>query len=154
VHEDYYRSALPRAVAYAATEHDGQLDLAREPYILHCLHVMAEQDTYYGMILGVLHDVVEDTSATVKDLQDEFCQEIAWGVSVLTKLKGEPYTDYIGRVEGATEEVVLVKIADLRHNMDATRLPSPLMSRGPWADRIEKYASALAGLERSLRIKS
>jgi len=61
---------LERAVAIASLAHEGQVDKAGAPYILHPLRVMSSQVTTEAQIVAVLHDTVEDTDVTLADLAD------------------------------------------------------------------------------------
>lgn len=62
-------SKLAEAISLAALAHDGQVDKNGEPYILHCLRVMFAQTTEEARIVGVLHDLLEDTSWTADGLR-------------------------------------------------------------------------------------
>ena len=123
-------SSLERAIALAATAHEGQTDKAGQPYVLHLLRVMMAQTTgdmterasRPAMIAAVLHDIVEDTSYTFEDLQDEgFSEEIITAVEHLTRQDGESYASFARRA-GSHPIARMVKLADLEDNMDLTRL--------------------------------
>ena len=60
---------LEDAIALAVEAHRGQREKAGQPYILHVLRVMFSLDTEVERIVGVLHDVVEDTGRTFDDLR-------------------------------------------------------------------------------------
>ena len=68
-----------------------------------------------------LHDSVEDTETTFDDLIYYFGSSVAQAVDAITKRKGESYSEYLNRVK-ANPIARLVKIADLSHNMDLSRL--------------------------------
>jgi (p)ppGpp synthase/HD superfamily hydrolase len=73
------------------------------------------------MIIGVLHDLVEDTDWTLDDLREVgFPKEIVDGVDAMTKRPGEAYFDFIVRC-GQNEHAIDVKISDLHHNMTLSR---------------------------------
>lgn len=73
-------------------------------------------------IIGILHDVIEDSDWTVEDLQDVgFSDRIIKGVDGVTKRPGEPYFDFIVRCSLSGDDAIDVKINDLHHNSDATR---------------------------------
>jgi len=123
-------STLDRAVAIAVEAHTGQYDRAGRPYILHPLRVMAafqHEPAPHGealRIIGVLHDVVEDNPAwSLQRLREEgFAQEVLKALDHLTWHKqSERYEDFIRRAL-ANPLSRRVKIADLRDNMDLTRL--------------------------------
>ena len=117
-------STLERAVEIAREAHRGQLDKSGEEYIGHPLRVMAAGATLEEKIVGVLHDVVEDSSWTLGMLSDEgFSQEVIDALRCLTKLpEGESYDKYIARIK-SNPLAVAVKLNDLSDNMDIRRLP-------------------------------
>lgn len=108
-----------------ATEaHRGQLDKAGCDYIEHPLRVMAAGKSLDEKIVGVLHDVVEDTNWTFEDLAAEgFSAEVIEALRCVTKLsESEPYDKFIARVK-RNPLAVVVKLNDLSDNMDIRRLP-------------------------------
>ena len=130
---------LSKAIILAATAHTGQTDKAGKPYLQHICTVIAGVDTEEEMVTAALHDIVEDTEATHEQIRKEFGDNIARRVACLTHKKGEPYDDYIGRIM-ESKVAMKVKLSDLRHNMDLSRL-----DREPTAkdlQRIQKYTKA------------
>ena len=133
---------LGKAIALAAELFDGVYDKGGQPYILHCLAVM------YGLPdvvddetrqIAVLHDIFEDTKATPDMLRElGFSERVISGILVLTHRSGESYSDYISRVS-VFFETVLVKLSDLQHNSDITRLKGVTEKD---LKRIEKYHRA------------
>lgn len=115
-------ATLERAVALAATVHDGQRDKAGQAYILHPLRVMMSMTTDEERMVAVLHDVVEDTDVTLDGLREQgFSEDVVRAVDCLTKRRGEGYPDFIQRV--ATDPLArLVKLADLEDNLNLLRL--------------------------------
>ncbi len=115
---------LSKAILIATNAHDGQFDKGGSPYIMHCIKVM-----YYTrstdpeiLAIAVMHDVVEDTKVTYKDLRDAGMSErVIEGVRALTKVHGETYEEYKARVK-MNPDARIVKMADLRHNSDIRRL--------------------------------
>ena len=109
----------------ATQAHQDQFDKGGKPYILHPLKVMhyirAEEDEELQCIaLG--HDLLEDTRVTERELYKmNFTPRVVEGIKALTKVNGEPYEDYKAKVL-ANKDAVVVKMADLRHNMDPRRL--------------------------------
>ena len=90
---------LDKAIAIAAKAHEGQVDKAGLPYILHPLRVMFARENEEERICAVLHDVIEDTNITLEDLRREgFSEEILFALACLTKLQGETYDAFIERV--------------------------------------------------------
>ena len=116
-------STLERAIEIATEAHRGQVDKAGNDYIQHPLRVMAAGKTANEKIVGVLHDVVEDTDWTFERLAAEgFSSEIIEALQCVTKLsEEEPYDEFIERVK-ASRLAVAVKLNDLADNMDIRRL--------------------------------
>jgi len=112
---------LERAIELAVTAYARQTDKAGATYIRHPLRVMQQMDTEEERIAAVLHDVVEDTSYTLDDIEDEFGATIRDAVDALTKRDNESYQEFAARA--ATNDIArTVKIADIEDNMDLTRL--------------------------------
>lgn len=113
---------LSRAILFATSLHINQTTFNGEPYILHPLHVMNNVKTIKQKIIAVLHDVVEDTDITVNTIRSQFDNEIADAVSLLTKVEGIKYEDYIENLKTSNnKDAIEVKIQDLKHNLDITR---------------------------------
>jgi len=114
---------LQRAIEIANKAHEGQVDKAGQPYIEHPLRVMDMGDTDEERIVGVLHDVIEDSDWTFEKLLEEgFSIEVVEALRCLTKLsKDEPYEKFIKRIK-KSPLAVKVKINDLTDNMDIRRL--------------------------------
>lgn len=117
-------STLERAIEIATEAHRGQFDKAGNDYIQHPLRVMAAGKTTDEKIVGVLHDVVEDTDWTFERLASEgFSSEVIEALRCVTKLsESEPYDKFIARVK-TSKLAVAVKINNLTDNMDIRRLP-------------------------------
>ena len=117
-------STLKRAIEIAAEAHCGQVDKAGNDYIGHPLRVMAAGKTTDERIVGVLHDVIEDSDWTFEMLAAEgFSDEVIEALKCVTKLSDiEPYDKFIARVK-TNPLAVAVKLNDLSDNMDIRRLP-------------------------------
>jgi (p)ppGpp synthase/HD superfamily hydrolase len=117
-------STLQRAIEIAAEAHKGQFDKAGRDYIGHPLRVMEMGKTEEEKIVGVLHDVVEDTDWTFEKLAEEgFSDEVITALKCVTKTsESENYDNFIDRVK-KNPLAVAVKINDLTDNMDIRRLP-------------------------------
>jgi GTP diphosphokinase / guanosine-3',5'-bis(diphosphate) 3'-diphosphatase len=134
---------LNLAIAIANQAHAGQLDKAGKPYISHPLTVMAQMDTLESKIVAVLHDAIEDSDLTIADLKQQgFPEFITAAIAAITKLDGEPYEDYILRVK-SNAIAHKVKIADVTHNMDISRIANPTEKD---FQRLEKYQKVLQKL--------
>ncbi|MBD2187818.1 HD domain-containing protein [Pseudanabaena mucicola] len=135
---------LAIAIAIATKAHEGQVDKAGKPYIAHPLMVMAQMDSLESKIVAILHDAIEDSELTIKDLVSEgFPSSITEAIAAITKLEGESYADYISRVK-SNPIATKVKIADLKHNMDLGRIPNPTEQD---FQRLAKYQQVLQELQ-------
>lgn len=115
---------LDKAIVIATNAHHGQLDKGGRPYILHPLAVMHMLDTDDEelMAIAMLHDVIEDTKVTYKDLRDAGMSErVIAGVRGMTKLPGQTLDEYKEQVF-SNRDTMMVKSCDLRHNSDFRRL--------------------------------
>lgn len=109
------------AIKLALEKHHGQTDKAGEPYILHPLRVMAQMQTEAEQIVGVLHDVVEDSDVTLETLRSlGYSEEIVTAIDHLSRREDESYEQFIQRIK-PHPLAVRVKLADLRDNMDIRR---------------------------------
>lgn len=117
-------STLERAIQIATEAHKGQFDKAGREYIGHPIRVMEMGKTEDEKIVGVLHDVIEDTDWTFERLEAEgFSQEVINALRCVTKTsENENYDDFIDRVK-KNPLAASVKINDLTDNMDIRRLP-------------------------------
>jgi (p)ppGpp synthase/HD superfamily hydrolase len=141
-------SDLERAIAIAAEAHRGAVDKAGAPYILHPLRVMLAQTTSEARIVGVLHDVVEDSEWTFEALRAEgFSEVVLEALAAVTKTPDEQGSDegYERFVLRAATNPIgrAVKLADLHDNADLSRIAEP--SAADLA-RVEKYRRAIAVL--------
>lgn len=115
-------AGIAKAMAIAMDAHDGQVDKAGKAYILHPLRVASRQATDDGIIVGLLHDVVEDSDYTLDDLRDAgFSDAVIEAVQLLTHERGVDYFDYVRALKG-NDLARSVKIQDLLHNADLSRL--------------------------------
>jgi (p)ppGpp synthase/HD superfamily hydrolase len=113
---------LKQALSLAKKAHNGQLDKAGESYISHPLRVMRSVETEAERIVAILHDVLEDTRYSIRDLQRMgYKDEIVAALDALTRRKGERYQRFIRRA-GKNPLARRIKIADLEDNMDIRRL--------------------------------
>ena len=97
------------------------------PYVIHLLKVYSGVSDYLEKVCALLHDVIEDTDVTYEDLEKVgYQQEVIEILRVLTKNKGEDYRNYIDRIiDSNNYHAMNIKIADLRHNMDLSRIKKP-----------------------------
>ena len=116
------QSQSEKAYEIAKRAHLGQVDKAGEDYIKHPEKVASFVETDEEKAVAYLHDVIEDTELTLEDLHEyEFSKEVIEAVDIITKKKGEDYRSYLNSVK-KNKLARAVKLADLRHNSDLTRL--------------------------------
>lgn len=113
---------MERALQIAVEAHSGQKDKYGAPLIFHPLRIMNNLADPMGKIAALLHDVVEKSRWSLKDLEREgFPGEILKAVDLLTRHAGEDYQDYLERVK--TDALAIrVKLADLADHMDTSRM--------------------------------
>lgn len=137
-------AGIDKALQIAIRAHEGHTDRAGQPYILHPLRIMAGLNSMTEKIVAVLHDVVEDSDISIADLGEAgFSADIIQAVDALTRRPGEDYFDYIERLS-VHPLAVRVKRADLRDNLDGSRLSS-FTDRDQ--ARFQKYLTALQMLK-------
>ena len=138
-------SLSTRAELFAKSIHANQVDKAGKPYIEHLQAVVNNlvEPSEEMVAVAWLHDSVEDTDQSIDDLTCYFGQEVAEAVRAITKVDGEHYDEYLARVKN-NPIARQVKIADLTHNMDLTRM---LNITNKDLVRKEKYIKAKAFLE-------
>lgn len=131
---------LDKALRLAVHAHAGHVDRAGAPYLLHVLQVVVGcQDNLLAATVAALHDVVEDSPLTLRDLRDQgFPSPVIEAVDALTRREGEAYEDCIERV-AKCPLASKVKLADLHSNMDVRRLAQ--VTTGD-IGRLERYRKA------------
>lgn len=137
---------LGKAISIASKAFEDKKDKGGNPYILHCLYVMNKVKHLgeHYMVVGVLHDLLEDTSWTEKDLLEEgFSFEVVYAMLAITHEKDETYEEYIKKISN-NKIAKAVKIEDLKHNSDITRMKG---LRKKDFDRLEKYHRAYTYLK-------
>ncbi len=117
-----YTELTKRAINIAYKAHEGQLDRSGIPYIFHPMHVAEQMTTEETCIVAILHDVVEDTDVTLDELKEAgFSENVINAINLLTHRDEVPYLDYVRALKDDPIASV-VKLADLNHNSDRTRL--------------------------------
>ena len=139
-----YTKLTNQAMQIAYRAHHGQLDKSGIPYIFHPYHLAEQMPDEYTTCVALLHDVVEDTDVTLEQLSEVFPKEIVEAVALMTHEAGTDYLIYVEKIRH-NSIAKTVKLADLRHNSDLTRLEKPDEAAAKrWE---EKYSKALAILE-------
>jgi (p)ppGpp synthase/HD superfamily hydrolase len=115
--------ALINAIELAAVAHDGQVDGAGRPYILHCLAVLRTvakklPNNIDAQVAAVLHDVLEDTSIRAPSLLIHGVSYRAVSlIEAVTRKPDEDYESFIDRVADTGPVAIVIKLADLEHNL-------------------------------------
>ena len=152
--EDQIKECV-RAYEFGADAHTGQFRKSGEAYICHPVSVailLAEMHMdASGIMAAILHDVIEDTPVTKKELVKQFSQEIADlvdGVTKLTKIDGRSQTRAEAQAEnvrkmflamGKDLRVILVKLADRLHNMQTLGVMPPEKKRRIARETLDIY---------------
>ena len=128
------------ALSIAKKAHAGQVDKAGIDYIQHPLYVASQVKTEQEKAVALLHDVLEDSDITAADLLAYgLLNEVVTAVQTLTKKKGQSYQDYLEKVK-SNDLARVVKLADLKHNSDLSRLKSVSDTD---RERVKKYKNAI-----------
>ena len=127
------------AKAWAYRLHAGQVDKAGQPYITHPERVAGRLRSREDQVVGWLHDTVEDTGLTLREIAAEFGEETAAAVDAVSRRDGEDWEDYLRRVSG-NETARRVKISDLIDNSNLSRIPEVTLRD---VERQHKYNKSL-----------
>lgn len=120
-----YTEMTQKAMKLCFDAHAGQLDKGGMPYVLHPVHLAEQMEDEVTTVVALLHDVVEDTAYTFDDLEAMgFDMAVLDALKLLTHADGVEYMDYVRAIAG-NPVARKVKMADLAHNLDETRLPDP-----------------------------
>ncbi|MGN1421694.1 MAG: GTP pyrophosphokinase [Eubacterium sp.] len=141
-----YTEMTKKALKLSFEAHKNQIDKSGMPYVYHPFHLAEQMKDEQTTIVALLHDVVEDTDYTLDDLSSMgFSDAIIDAISLMTHDKNIPYMDYVAQI-AKNPVAKAVKLADLRHNSDLTRLNAVTDKD---LKRMEKYKKAIALLENS-----
>lgn len=139
-----YTDLTKKALRLCFDAHSHQVDKSGMPYVFHPFHLAEQMDTEESTILALLHDVVEDTDFTLEDLSEMgYPSTVIEALALMTHDPSVPYMDYIKNIS-ANALATKVKLADLRHNSDLSRLD---VVDSKALVRVEKYAAAIQLLE-------
>jgi len=150
---------LEHAIDFATKAHEGQLRKSGEPYVTHPLAV-ADTLIEWGMdidtvLAGVLHDTVEDTETTLKDIENLFGGDVAFLVDGVTKVSQaragmrnlESYlpqtTDNLSKLliaVGQDVRVIIIKLADRLHNLSTLQYMPPEKQQKIARESLEVFA--------------
>ena len=120
--------------------HKNQVDKSGMPYVFHPFYLAEQMQDEDTTIVALLHDVIEDTEYTIDDLRDRgFSDKVIDAISLMTHDLSVPYMEYVAQIK-TNPIATAVKLADLKHNSDMTRLESITAKD---EERAEKYRSAI-----------
>lgn len=136
-----YTPLTLKAMRFAYAAHHGQLDKSGMPYIFHPIHLAEGMEDEYCCCAALLHDTVEDTNITIEDIRREFPREVADAVALLTHGDSVDYFDYV-RAIAKNPIAKTVKLADLAHNSDQSRLTAAGITGEKLQRLQEKYVKS------------
>ena len=138
-----YTKLTQKAMQTAYAAHHGQTDCNDMPYIFHPYHLAEQMDDEISCCVALLHDVAEDTAVTLDELSKDFPEEVIEALKLLTHEKGTDYFEYVRRIKD-NPIAKKVKLADLAHNMDRSRIvDSTAVSAEKLDQWHRKYSKAL-----------
>lgn len=139
-----YTEKTKRAMKLCFEAHKDQVDKSGLPYVFHPFHLAEQMEDEATTIVALLHDIVEDTDITLDDLRIMgFGGEVVDAIALMTHGDAVPYMEYVKKIK-ANPIARVVKLADLRHNSDLTRLD---VVEEKALSRREKYIEAIRLLE-------
>ena len=126
--------------------HKDQIDKSGMPYVFHPFHLAEQMADENTTIVALLHDVIEDTEYTLDDLRKfGFAEDVLSAISLMTHADDVPYMEYVVKIK--TNPIAkAVKLADLKHNSDMSRLDRITQID---EERAKKYKQAIELLENS-----
>lgn len=123
---------------FATKKHSGQVDKSNIPYILHPVRVAFRLDKMDERIVALLHDILEDTDATIEELKELGLTDVMIdAIMLLTRPKDMTYMEYIKRLAD-NSLACKVKLADLEDNMDPERIKNAGENYGSLLERYKK----------------
>lgn len=140
-----YTKMTKKALQLCFKAHKRQKDKSGMPYVFHPFHLAEQMGTEETTVVALLHDVVEDTRYTFRHLEKMgFEKPIIDALRLLTHNDGSEYMEYIARIKN-NPIAKAVKLTDLRHNSDLSRLD---VVDKKALERREKYLKAIEYLEK------
>ena len=141
-----YTPLTKRAMQIAFDAHREQVDKSGLPYVFHPFHLAEQMQDELTVCTALLHDVIEDTPMTLKELAEAgFPKEVLDALALLTHDDAIPYMDYVKKI-AENSIAKAVKLADLAHNSDLSRLDTV----DDYAlTRVRKYRDAIAFLQQN-----
>lgn len=120
--------------------HKDQVDKSGMLYVFHPFHLAEQMPDEETTVAALLHDVVEDTDYTIRDLRSlVFPDIVLYAISLMTHDKAVPYMEYVEKIK-KNRIAAVVKCADLIHNSDLSRLDTVDEKA---LQRVRKYKKAI-----------
>ena len=139
-----YTTMTKKALKICFNAHKEQVDKTGLPYVFHPFHLAEQMDDEDSVCLALLHDVVEDTYVSFEDLINEgFNENIINALKLLTHKDDTPYLEYVIKIK-ENHLAKKVKLADLKHNSDLSRLD---LLKDKIPPKYELYKEAIKLLE-------
>ena len=139
-----YTEKTKKALKLCFDAHKNQVDKSGIPYVFHPFHLAEQMTCEETTIVALLHDVIEDTEYSVEDLKNMgFDKNITDALLLLTHDSSVEYMDYVALIK-ENPIAKKVKLVDLKHNSDLTRLD---LVDEKALKRREKYLKAIELLE-------
>ena len=139
-----YTPLTKKALKLCFEAHKEQTDKSGLPYVFHPFQLAEQMPDENTTVTALLHDVVEDTQYTLDDLRElGFPDAVLDAVALMTHDESVPYLTYVANMK-SNPIARTVKLADLRHNSDLSRLDE---ADAAALKRVEKYRRAMALLE-------
>lgn len=135
-----YTDLTKKALKLSFEAHQNQTDKSGMPYVYHPFHLAEQMTDEYTTCVALLHDVVEDSGFTLDDLTKAgFPKEVTDAVAIMTHDERVPYMEYVAEIK-KDPVARAVKLADLRHNSDLSRLDKVDEKA---VERVKKYEQAI-----------
>ena len=139
-----YTQLTKKALKLSFEAHKNQVDKTGMPYVFHPFYLAEQMTDEISTVCALLHDVIEDTEYTFEDMQKMgFPQEVIDVLKLLTRENGVPYMEYVEKIK-ENPIAKQVKLADLKHNSDLTRMDVIDESA---LQRAKKYSQARESLQ-------
>ena len=141
-----YTELTKKAMKLCFKAHKDQVDKSGLPYVFHPFYLAEQMQDEATAVTALLHDVVEDSDYTLQDLIDMgFPKEVTDAIALMTHDDAVPYLDYVRKLKD-NPVARAVKLADLKHNSDLSRLD---VINEKALKRVEKYHKAIRILTES-----
>lgn len=135
-----YTDMTKKALKLCFEAHKEQVDKSGLPYVFHPFHLAEQMESEETTVVALLHDVVEDTNYTIEDLTAMgFDKAVTDAIALMTHAGGVDYMDYVRAIKG-NPIAKAVKLADLTHNSDLSRLD---IIDEKALQRVKKYKEAI-----------